>query len=31
MATVPQIEEFSRRMAREFHPERIALFGSQPE
>jgi uncharacterized protein len=28
MATMRQIREFSRKLAREFRPERIVLFGS---
>jgi len=28
MVTIRQIENLSRRIAREFHPERIVLFGS---
>lgn len=28
MVTIEQIQEFSDRIAREFHPERIILFGS---
>lgn len=28
MATMQQIREFSRQLAREFRPERIVLFGS---
>ncbi len=28
MATIKEIEEFSRQIATEYHPERILLFGS---
>ena len=28
MVTMEQIEEFGRRIAREYHPDRVVLFGS---
>ncbi len=31
MATMAEIEELARRIVREFHPQRVVLFGSHAE